>query len=173
MKKVLKWLMVIVIGLFLVVLLPGLIQPSHSTETSYVVNASRNIVYTQLINPLNMKNWMKGLDHVDYGSGIPGFPGNTMELTFVSNGEKIVIEEEILRNSPGKLLELHYRHQYLEGTITIELSENATRKTAMNVRNSYHGHHWYQKSLLVFLAGKIDQTISDNFSTFQSQFEDA
>lgn len=170
MKKFLKWLIFFVTGLLLIALIPGLIQPSHSTETSYVITANRNVVYTQLINPLNMKNWMKGLDHVDYGSGIPGFPGNTMELTFVTNGEKIVIEEEILRNSPGKLLELHYRHDYLEGTITIELSEDASRKTTMHVRNSYHGNNWYQKSMLVFFAGRINETISDNFSTFKSQF---
>ena len=105
MKKVLKFVLGLVLVLVLGFFAAGLVIPTLSYETSVEVERPVETAWRVFMDGERMSQWMTNLQRVETIAGEPGMVGSQFRLVFDENGEEVVVSEMVTEvRKHGRLL---------------------------------------------------------------------
>lgn len=168
--KALKIILGILGGLVCLFLAIGLMFPSVSYSNEIAVNAPVDKVWAVFENEEKMGDWLEGFEGSRLISGEPNSIGSRYEMTFVEEGEKMLIIETITEYKPQEKFGMHLDNDVME--IETEISfRSEGNQTIINSKNVVKGKNILWKAMFVFMKSTFISGDEQSYNRLKSIIE--
>ena len=167
MKKVLLYIVGIVLLLIAAFFSLGFIFPAVVYTTTIEINKPRDITWKIM---RERKDWIYGFKSNEQLSGQPGEIGNRARVTVVREGNEMHFDTELLDIKPPEMSVTRLNNDMLTHEATVRLIENGG-KTAITSDEKITGSNPFFRSLFVLVRGRITETSQKNFEGLKQVVE--
>ncbi|MCA9717473.1 MAG: SRPBCC family protein [Myxococcales bacterium] len=152
MKKVLKFVLGLVLVLVLGFFAAGLVIPTLSYETSVEVERPVETAWRVFMDGERMSQWMTNLQRVETIAGEPGMVGSQFRLVFDENGEEVVVSEMVTEVRKHEVYAFTIESDSVGGNAAVRF-EDLGMRTRVTIRNELQGQNPVWQSLIVISQG--------------------
>lgn len=139
-------------------------------KVTVTINASPEKVWTDLMNPDNLKHWLTGFVSITPLAGKIGEAGSTSQLKFVENGKEIEVTETVISGVPGQ----QYSFRMDSATFS---TENDIRLVSFGSRTEliqtvkFRPYGFFMKLLAPFINGLMKKRMLKELLKFKNLVE--
>ena len=122
-KKILVYVLVVIVLIIAGALVFGLLNPSISYETRLEINKPRDVVWKYFTDETKMSEWLDGFQKIELISGNKNEVGSQYRMTFVEDGREIVMTETVKEFNPGERFAFHLENEVISVDSEITLTD--------------------------------------------------
>ncbi len=168
--KYLKYILGIVVVLFIVFLALGLIKPELSYECEITVDKPVAESWAVTQDEEKLAEWLPGFQKIEHVSGTPGTVGAIADVYFVNDGQEMTIRETITDLVPDESISMSYVNDFMNMDYTLVMSDS-NGKTKINTSTTAEGNGMFSKSIMVLMGGSIKAQEETNLSNLKKTIE--
>lgn len=164
MKKFLIIAGILIVGLFAGFFLIGVISPTVTYESEVLVNKPVTESWSVFTDSTRMGEWLEGYKDQEQISGESNSVGSKYKMTFLQNGEEIILTEEITAYEELERFNFILEADALSSEVAISFSEESGR-TRIHATSLVKGKNPIYRSMFALMKGTFaeqDQTAYDN-----------
>jgi uncharacterized membrane protein len=170
MKKIIIWLLAIIVALLIIALVAGSLMGKLSFESEVAVEAPIDFSWEVFQDPSDMHKWLIGFKEIVVVEGSPGVIGSKYKLTFEQSGEVVEMTETITRMEPPNAMGFDLSSDFLDGQIEI-LFTHEDGITRIHSANSYRGNGPINNLVLMMVEGEIVDQDQSNLNRLKELIE--
>ncbi len=169
--KYLKYLLGIIIVLFLLFILKGIITPSVHYESEVVVNKPVGEAWAVLTDETRLPEWIKGFKRTELVSGTPNTIGAVANVYVEDGDEEMIMEETITNIKPNELIAMTFSMDFMNMEYEMLLKEN-DGKTTIKSKSTTVGNGMFAKSIISFMTGAMKAQEDENLNSLKKVIEE-
>lgn len=138
---------------------------------SNTINKSLDHIIAKFTEPEGAKNWMDGLERIEYTSGTPGTLGAKSDFYFIHKGKEMKISETILEQNLPNQIKFGYQSPMGYNEVEMLFEEN-TDGTVTQTNNSYFEMKGFGKIMGFLFKGmfkKQTRTFLEGFKKYAEE----
>jgi len=167
MKKVIFYLLGIVVLLVVVFLSIGFFVPVIEYTTTVEINKPRDVTWTVL---RERKDWIYGFKSFEQVSGVPNEVGSRTRVTVVRDGVESTFDGELKNIRPPEMVESELSNNMLVHDAVVRLTDEG-EKTLLVSNEKITGTNPFFRSMFVLFKGRITSISAKNFEGLKQTVE--
>ena len=148
----------------------GLLNESVSTTTETTVNKPVEETFAAFINEDLMKDWLTGYVSSEPIVISPLVVGSKYKMTFIENGEEMVMMEEITGFELNQRFEFRLDSDFFTGENTVTFQAKGD-KTVVKTNSISKGKNLFFKSLLPFMKSSMEERQAHDYGKLKEIIE--
>ena len=169
MKKVIFYLLGIVVLLVVVFLSIGFFVPVIEYTTTVEINKPRDVTWAVL---RKRKDWIYGFKSFEQVSGVPNEVGSRTRVTVVRDGVESTFDGELKNIRPPEMVESELSNNMLVHDAVVQLTDEG-EKTLLISNEKITGRNPFYRSMFVLFKGRITSISAKNFDGLKQVVEGA
>jgi len=169
MKKVIFYLLGIVVLLVVVFLSIGFFVPVIEYTTTVEINKPRDVTWTVL---RKRKDWIYGFKSFEQVSGVSNEVGSRTRVTVVRDGVESTFDAELKDIKPPEMVESELSNNMLVHDAIVRLTDEGG-KTRLISNEKITGRNPFYRSMFVLFKGRITSISAKNFDGLKQVVEGA
>ncbi len=134
----------------------GLLNESVSTSTKTIVNKPVEETFAAFVDEDLMRDWLTGYVSSEPIVISPLVVGSKYKMTFIENGEEMIMTEEITGFELNKRFEFTLDSDFFKGENTVTFHSEGD-KTIVKTHSISKGKNLFFKSLLPFMKSSMEE----------------
>lgn len=169
--KILKTVLV-VIGLFVGGLIVyGMMNTPFTVETRVEIDRSVEQAWA-VFNDENLSTeWISGLEKIEVVDGEKDKVGSTYRLTFIENGEEVVITEYITAFEPNKRIAFTIDHEIMFSNTDIRIESRGENKSELISVSEMGGKGIFMKGLMAIGKSSVEAREKKDYNKLKALIE--
>ncbi len=169
--KILKYVVGVLILLFVGFFLIGLIWPKFTYTSQVIVNASVEKSWAVFTDETKMAEWMPGFKSIENISGEPLQVGSEWKLTVEDQGQIFEMTERVTAVKVQEKYAFWLDNDVLNANVEIYFAavDSATTEITANTQTIAKGVVW--KSMLFLMKGNISEQDQENYNNLKRVIE--
>lgn len=152
--KYLKYILGIIVVLFLVFLLLGVLKPELTYDCEIIVDKPVAETWAVVQDEAKMEDWLTGFQKMEHVSGTPGEVGSVSNVFFDNNGQTMSIQETITEILPNESISMDFASDFMDMDYKMKVSP-LNGKTKISTSTTAKGNGVFSKSMMVLAAGSV------------------
>jgi hypothetical protein len=168
MSKILrkKTCIFVLIGLFLLLILPGLVIRNVKISTKIAIHKPVSAVYVGLADPTNLPYWFEGFQKIEHIQGMPMVPGSIYRITWKKEGHVYSAMEKVEKLDWKKNLKLEMLFRGFRINSDLYFFE-IDKITYVKGTHVVSAHGLWNRIILPWARHRIKKEIEQNLDRFK------
>ncbi len=171
-KKILLGIILLIAVAALVFFAPGVMSGDLENETRITINRPRDEVWTKFQDESKMGEWLEGFKSIEPIEGPPRTVGSKFKLTFVNDGQEIVMTETMTAYKEGEHFAFNLANDVMYSDIDIKLIDKGP-ETELIQKEKYHGQNVFWHALFFWMKTSMANHSEQNMVRFKKYAEGA
>ncbi len=170
--KYLKYIVGIIVLLFVLFIGIGILVPSISYQSEVTVDKPIEEAWAVMNDESKLSQWLKGITKIEHVSGKKGTVGAVTQYTFNENGEESIILETIKSITPNQNISMDFN---MEGVMNMNYKVDFTSKdgkTFIQSSTDTKGDGMFMKSMVFFMKGTMQSQEDENMNNLKKLIEE-
>ena len=167
MKKVILYILCIIVLLVVGFFCIGIFVPAVEYTTTVEINKPRDFTWNVI---RERKDWIYGFKSFEQVSGAPNEKGSRAKITVVRDGREMSFDSELLDIKPPEMSVTELTNDMLTHDATVHLTEN-NGKTTIVSNEKIVGKNAFFRSLFVLMKSSITSVSQKNFEGLKQAVE--
>ena len=168
--KYLKYILGVIVVLVIGFLALGLVKPDIAYEREITVEKSLEESWAVIQDEEKLAEWLDGFQRIEHVSGTPGKVGAVANVYFDDNGQTMSIKETITNLVPNESISMTYASDFMDMDYTMTMTA-VDGQTNISTSTTARGNGMFSRSIMVLLAGSIEQQEETNLSNLKRTIE--
>ncbi len=169
--KFLKYLSILILLLVIVFFAKGLMTPSISYDSQFVVNKSAAETMAVMSDQSKIKDWLEGYIRTELVSGTAGTVGAVSKIYVDNGGQEMAMKETIKKFVSNQAIAMDFSMDFMEMEYEITLDESAG-KTTVKSTSKVLGNGLFAQSLVSFMKGTMKKQEDINMNNLKKVIEE-
>ena len=166
LKYVLGALGVLVIGFFLL----GFLKSEVTYDCEIMVDKPIAEAWEVSQDVDKMADWLDGFQKIEQISGTPGEIGGISDVYFITDGQEMIIREEIIDKVPNESVTMLFTSDFMDMDYTISMAD-ADGKTKISSTTIARGNGMTSKSILALMTSALKTQEETNLNNLKNTIE--
>ena len=167
MKKVILYILGVIVLLVVGFFCIGFIVPAVEYTTTVEINKPRDFTWNVI---RQRKDWIYGFKSFEQVSGQPNEVGSRAKITVVRDGREMSFDSKLLDIKPPEMSVTELTNDMLTHDATVHLTEN-NGKTTIVSNEKIVGKNAFFRSLFVLMKSSITSVSQKNFEGLKQAVE--
>lgn len=169
-KKILIYVLVVVVLIVAGGIAFGLLNPSVSYEASVEINKPREVVWAYFSDETKMGEWLKGFQKIEIISGNKNEVGSKYKMTFIDQGQEIVMIETLKEFKRPEKFAMHLEHEIMSSDSEITLAEE-NGKTTLTQKDNAVGSNILWRIMFAAMRSTFIDSSQENLNRLKANVE--
>lgn len=169
--KALKILFVIVALIAGVIIVYGMMNTPFTIETRVEVDRPVEQAWAVFADENSVTKWIGGLEKIEILDGEKGQVGSTYRLTFMEDGEEIIINEVITAFEPNKRMAFTIDHEIMFSNNEIRIEPRGENKSEFISVSEMGGKGLFMKGLMAMGQSSVADRQQEDYTRLKSLIE--
>ena len=166
LKYVLGALGVLVIGFFLL----GFLKTEVAYDCEITVDKPLAESWEVSQDVDKMADWLDGFQKIEQISGTPGEIGGISDVYFITDGQEMIIREEIIAKFPNESVTMLFTSDFMDMDYTISMAD-IDGKTKISSTTIARGNSITSKSILALMTSTLKTQEETNLNNLKNTIE--
>ena len=169
-KKILGFLLLLIIGAVVVFFAPGVMSGDLENETRFVIDRPKDHVWKKFEDESKMSEWLKGFKSIETIEGKPRTVGSKHRVTFEQDGQVIEMIETMTAYEEGRRFALTLENEVMYSEVDVSLVDKGL-STEVVQKEKFRGQNLFWHSLFYWLKSSFVEQSKENMANFKKYAE--
>jgi hypothetical protein len=168
--KVLKWLLILVVGLIIGVVLIGVFVPRQHYVSEILIDRSVETSFRIFNDSEQMGDWLEGFESIELVEGQEKEVGSKYKITVSSEGKTMIMDETLTAFEANEKVAIHLENEVMVSDNEV-LFTDEDGKTRLHSEMTVEGANVFWRALFAFYKGTFEEQDKEKYEKLKTLIE--